>query len=140
MPKRKIKLPLEVLDAVDLDSFRLQETYSGEISLIPEDGTVPGMGNGVVLSSSDEKDLLSNIIKTLNETYGINITDEDKKNYSTAKQNLINKYKKLGSDIRRSYRPISQGGGGENRYTKRIKAANRPVYNSETGLNLFKNK
>jgi len=71
---------------------------------------------------------------------GGNITDEDKKNYSTAKQNLLNKYKKLGSDIRRSYRPISQGGGGENRYTKRIKAANRPVYNSETGLNLFKNK
>ena len=70
-----------------------------------------------------------------------NVTDEDRSNYKTARQNLLNKYKKLGSDIARSYRPISQGGGGENRYTKRIKAISKPVYNSETGLNIFnKNK
>jgi len=70
-----------------------------------------------------------------------NITDKDKSNYTTARQNILNKYKKLGSDIDRSYRPISQGGGGENRYTKRIKAISKPVYNSETGLNIFnKNK
>jgi hypothetical protein len=69
-----------------------------------------------------------------------NITDEDKSNYATARQNLLNKYKKLGGDIRRSYLPISQGGGGEHRYTKRIKAISQPIYNSETGLNLFKNK
>jgi hypothetical protein len=70
-----------------------------------------------------------------------NVTDEDRSNYKTAKQNILNKYKKLGSDIARSYRPISQGGGGEHRYTKRIKAISKPVYNSETGLNIFnKNK
>ncbi len=29
-------------------------------------------------NTEDEKDLLSHIITTLNETYGINLTDEDK--------------------------------------------------------------
>ena len=70
-----------------------------------------------------------------------NITDEDKSNYGAARENILNKYKKLSSDITKSYRPISQGGGGEHRYTKRIKAISKPMYNSETGLDLFnKNK
>lgn len=84
-------------------------------------------------------------LKSLDKAYRSigagNVTDEDRSNYGTARQNLLNKYKKLGSDITRSYRPISQGGGGEHRYTKRIKAISEPVYNSETGLNIFnKNK
>ena len=66
------------------------------------------------------------------------VTDEDKSNYKTAKKNLLDRYKKLSVDINRTYRPISQGGGRENRYTKRIKAISKPVYNSETGLNTFK--
>ena len=69
-----------------------------------------------------------------------NITDEDKSNYVAAKENILNKYTKLSSDITKSYRPISEGGGGEHRYTKRIKAISKPMYNSETGLDLFKNK
>jgi len=70
-----------------------------------------------------------------------NITDEDRSNYGAARENVLNKYKKLSSDITKSYRPISQGGGGEHRYTKRIKAISKPMYNSETGLDLFnKNK
>jgi hypothetical protein len=84
-------------------------------------------------------------IKSLDKAYrsirASNITDEDRSNYKTARQNILNKYKKLSSDIDRSYRPISEGGGGEHRYTKRIKAISQPVYNSETGLNIFnKNK
>lgn len=69
-----------------------------------------------------------------------NVTDEDRSNYKNARQNILNKYKKISSDITRSYLPISQGGGYDNRYTKRIKATSLPVYNSETGFNLFKNK
>jgi len=100
----------------------------------------PEVEKAMYLMNEEKNKEVTRLEKAFRSIGGGNITDEDKKNYSTAKQNLLNKYKKLGSDIRRSYRPISQGGGGENRYTKRIKAANRPVYNSETGLNLFKNK
>ena len=78
LPRRKGSLPYEVRDAVDLDSFRLQETYSGSLSLDPEDGTVSGYGNGIGGGIEDEKDLLSNIVKALNDTYGLNLTEEDK--------------------------------------------------------------
>ena len=78
LPRRKSKLPYEIRDAVDLDSFRLQETYSGTIDLDYENGVVKGYGNGVLFNLEDEKDLLSNIIKTLNETYGVDLTDEDR--------------------------------------------------------------
>jgi len=63
---------------VDLDSFRLQETYSGAIGLEQENGVVSGYSNGIMITTEDEVDLLSNIIKTLNDTYGLNLTEEDK--------------------------------------------------------------
>ncbi len=78
LPRRQSRLPYEIRDAVDLDSFRLQETYSGSIELEKEQGTVPGFGDGSLYSLEDEKDLLSHIITTLNETYGINLTEDDK--------------------------------------------------------------
>jgi len=78
LPRREVRLPYEIRDAVDLDSFRLQETYSGAIDLIPQDGTVSGFGDGATYNVGDEKDLLSNIVKTLNETYGLNLTEDDK--------------------------------------------------------------
>ena len=89
LPRRKTRLPLEIRDAVDLDSFRLQETYSGEIELDPSDGTVPGMGDGGMGGNEDEKDLLSNIIKTLNETYGIELTEDDKVDMARLLDNYI---------------------------------------------------
>ena len=78
LPRRANKLPYEIRDAVDLDSFRLQETYTGTIDLEEQDGTVSGFGNGIMFGSDEERDLLSNIIKTLNETHGIHLTEEDR--------------------------------------------------------------
>jgi len=83
LPRREQRLPYEVRDAVDLDSFRLQKTYAGEIKLEPKNGTVPGFGNGIMFSPDEERDLLSNIVKVLNETYGINLTDEDRVDVQT---------------------------------------------------------
>ena len=78
LPRRKGSLPYEIRDAVDLDSFRLQETYSGSLELEPEDGKVPDFGNGNGGSADDEKELLSNILKALNEVHGLNLTEDDK--------------------------------------------------------------
>ena len=77
-PAARSRLPYEIRDGVDLDSFRLQETYSGSIELEKEQGVVPGFGDGSLYSTEDEKDLLSHIITTLNETYGLNLTEDDK--------------------------------------------------------------
>ncbi len=78
LPKRKSRLPYEVEDAVDLESFRIQHRFTGSISLEKEDSDISGIITGISKQVEEEKDLLSNIIKTLNETYGINITEEDK--------------------------------------------------------------
>jgi type I restriction enzyme, R subunit len=78
LPRRQNTLPYEIRDAVDLDSFRIQETYSGSIELEKTDGGVSGFSNGFMGDAEDERDLLSNIIKTLNETYGINLSEEDR--------------------------------------------------------------
>lgn len=43
-----------------------------------KDGETPGISNGKPKHTEDEKDLLSNIIEILNETYGIGLLEEDK--------------------------------------------------------------
>ena len=78
LPKRKDRLPVEVLDAVDLDSFKIQRTFKGAIKLGGDDGIIPGITAGTPKHTEDEKDLLSNIIKVLNDTYGVDLSDEDK--------------------------------------------------------------
>jgi type I restriction enzyme R subunit len=78
LPKRKGRLPLEVQDSVDLDSFRIQQTFEGSIRLGDDNGIIPGISTGAPHHTQDERDLLSNIIKVLNETYGVNLTDDDK--------------------------------------------------------------
>ncbi len=89
LPKRENRLPYEIQDAVDLDSFRIQRTFKGSLVLEPEDAYVPGMhsetGGGL---TDEEKDLLSNIVKTLNEAHGISLTDEDKVDIKNIKQKL----------------------------------------------------
>jgi type I restriction enzyme R subunit len=77
LPRRQSRLPYEIRDGVDLDSFRIQETYSGSIELEREQGSVGGFGDGS-MHASDEKDLLSHIITTLNDAYAINLTEDDK--------------------------------------------------------------
>jgi len=78
LPRRETRLPYEIRDAVDLDSFRLQETYAGSLELEKKDGIVNGFGDGGAGGASDEKDLLSHIIETLNTTYGINLSEDDR--------------------------------------------------------------
>jgi type I restriction enzyme R subunit len=78
LPKREKRLPHEIIDAVDLDSFRIQETFTGYLPLVKDNSGVPGITGGRPQHEEGDKDLLSNIINALNETYGLNLTDEDK--------------------------------------------------------------
>jgi len=78
LPRRRNRLPYEIQDAVDLDSFRIQQTFKGSISLEKMDGSTSPISSGSPIHTEDEKDLLSIIINTLNETYGVNISEEDK--------------------------------------------------------------
>lgn len=88
LPKDKGQLPYEVLDAVDLDSFRIQQTFKGSIALEASDGLVKGFKDGTPRTAEDEADFLSNIIQTLNEAYGVELTDDDKVDV----ENIVKKY------------------------------------------------
>lgn len=89
LPRRDNRLPYEIRDAVDLDSFRIEETYKGTIDLLRQDGAVAGMGAAPGTAVEDEHEQLSIIIELLNETYGLNITDDDKVDMSRMKQKLF---------------------------------------------------
>ena len=79
LPKKKDPLPYEIRDAIDLESFRIQETSSEyKITLDKTNGEAKGIKLGTPMHTEDEKDLLSNIIKTLNDIYGIELTEDDK--------------------------------------------------------------
>ena len=79
LPKREGSgLPVGVTDAVDLDSFRLQQTFEGQVALEGEDARLAGIPTdtgGVV--SEPEMAYLSDIVTTLNETFGIDLTEKD---------------------------------------------------------------
>ncbi|MGA9537438.1 MAG: hypothetical protein WBR24_16165 [Desulfobacterales bacterium] len=53
-----------------------------------DDGVIPGITAGTSKRTEDEKDLLSNIIKVLNDTYAIDLSDEDKVDIERMKEKL----------------------------------------------------
>lgn len=78
LPKIKNPLPWEVIEAVDLDSFRIQKTYEGEIRLEAEDGETAPIASGKPKKAEEEYDYLSAIVETLNENFGLDLTEVDK--------------------------------------------------------------
>jgi len=88
LPKRKDYLPYEIQDYVDLDSFRIQQTFKGYIPLAGEDGKVQPISSDIRGKYQEEFDFLSNIIKALNDTYGTNLTDEDKLDMKSMKEKV----------------------------------------------------
>jgi type I restriction enzyme R subunit len=84
---RKLKvpedqLPREITDQIDMDSYRIQLTSSGEIKLLAEDGAlkpISALGTGAL--REEERAPLSQIIQYINEHYGTDFTDSDKVRY-----------------------------------------------------------
>ena len=79
LPKRKQANLGDITSLVDLDSFRLEETFKGKIQLEQKDGEFLPMSDGASKSIlEEEKDILSIIIEQINKVHGGQITDEDK--------------------------------------------------------------
>ncbi|MFZ6034063.1 MAG: type I restriction endonuclease subunit R [Melioribacter sp.] len=79
MPKEE-DLSRGILDAIDMDSYRIQKQQNIRISLNDKDGEIdPIPTAGIGRKSEPELDLLSNIINSFNELFGnIKWTDEDR--------------------------------------------------------------
>jgi type I restriction enzyme R subunit len=79
LPYIQNKMPLAVLNDVELESYKIQHKYTRSLELSTADGEDEGMKpGGGGQNPEDEFDFLSNIIKILNDTYGLDLTDEDK--------------------------------------------------------------
>jgi type I restriction enzyme R subunit len=89
LPYIASKLPLDLLNDVELDSYRVQHKYTTSLSLEPESGEDYGMTpGGGAHTSEDEYDFLSKIIKVLNETFGMDLSEEDKVDLQRMKKSI----------------------------------------------------
>lgn len=91
LPKRTRPDVSDIINSVDLESFRIQQTFSGKIEL--EDGEKGGLLKGIDVGVSkkpdeQEMDLLSKIISQINMVYGKDLSDQDKIDLETMKNKV----------------------------------------------------
>jgi type I restriction enzyme R subunit len=88
LPKREHG-GLDISDNIDIESLRIQKTYEKIEGLIDEESIVtpPDFESGQV--TEPEIGLLSEIINQVNNTYGVNLTEEDKIDLSHLSTRLI---------------------------------------------------
>ena len=79
LPKRDHPDPQDVLDSVDLDSFRVQKTHDSLTNCLLKRRIVrsKGIGSDVRTLRDPEQDLLSNIVQALNDAYQTDFTTEE---------------------------------------------------------------
>ena len=89
LPKREHPDLHDVLESVDLDSFRVEKIHENlQLPLEAEDNAITGIGSDVHTVRDPVEDLLSKIIKTLNETFQTDFTVEDKVDIETIRRKV----------------------------------------------------
>lgn len=80
LPANREELPLEIRQQIDLDSYRVQRTGSGSISLKRGNGNLDPMAakDDAHVLLPDEVEMLSAIIQELNEHFGTDFSEEDR--------------------------------------------------------------
>jgi len=79
LPMETVDLPKEVQQNIDMDSYRIQETFRGRIQLDRGTGTIdPQRDKTAGKSEPEPVEPLSEIIRELNERFGTNFTEKDK--------------------------------------------------------------
>lgn len=97
LPYIKANLPLDVLGEVELDSYKIQHQYTTDLDLISENGEMYGMTpGGASGKEDDELDMLTNIIKVLNDNFGIDLTEEDKVEFKKMKDKIYSNEELMG--------------------------------------------
>jgi type I restriction enzyme R subunit len=79
LPVKHDQLPVEIQQNIDVDSYRVQQTSSGRIKL--DRGTAelePITGGSIFKPPPEEVEALSLILKTLNDRFGTDFSQDDK--------------------------------------------------------------
>lgn len=89
LPYAKSNLPLDVVNDIELDSYKIQYKYTTNLALESADGEGEGMQpSGAASKQDDELDYLTKIIKVLNDTYGLELSEADKVEFKRIKESI----------------------------------------------------
>lgn len=89
LPSLNQNLPTEVLEEINLDSYKLQHQFTTDLKLESSDASMEGIKPGSSTSKpEDDFEWLTKIIKVLNETFGLDLSDEDKVDFEKMKKNI----------------------------------------------------
>jgi len=89
LPTINNPLPFNVLQDVDIDSYKIVKKGKKEITLYPEGDLMPIYGTVGESQPEITYEKLSKIIKDLNDAFGTNFTDDDKIFLGRVKDNLL---------------------------------------------------
>ncbi|SEJ41707.1 type I restriction enzyme, R subunit [Dyadobacter koreensis] len=97
LPANTNALPTEVLEEIDLDSYKLQHQFTTDLALESNSTAMQGMTPGGDGKKEDEEnEWLTKIIKVLNETYGLELKDEDKVEFEKMRKNIYENDELMG--------------------------------------------
>lgn len=89
LPKEKTRERLAVHDLVDLESYRIKQTFSGKINLSNSQGQLDPLSDLEASGLTDpEKAALSQIIQEINERFGTEFTEADRVFFAELKTRL----------------------------------------------------
>jgi type I restriction enzyme R subunit len=98
LPRRENPLPYEVLEAIDMETYRIEKKGTTHVELQNTEGVIDPMGGGGGKGiAEDEKDTLSRIIKEVNERYGTNFNNADRVILNDLSKRLLESEVLLGS-------------------------------------------
>lgn len=90
LPAMPTELPTEVLGEIDLDSYKLQHQFTTDLKLDPSNAGMQGMNpGGAAKPAEEEYEWLAKIIKVLNDTFGMDISEDDKVELAKVKNNVF---------------------------------------------------
>jgi type I restriction enzyme, R subunit len=89
LPANPNPLPKEVLEEIDLDSYKLQHQFTTDLVLQSANNSMQGMTPGGDGKKEEEEfEWLTKIIKVLNDTYGLDLKEEDKVEFEKMRKNI----------------------------------------------------
>ena len=78
LPPERAELPKEIQKNIDMDSYRVRQTYAGTIKIPRGEGEVePQVAKSGHAPAPDQIEALSQIIRELNERFGTDFSEED---------------------------------------------------------------
>jgi len=89
LPPERDELPREIQQKIDMESYRITQRWKGKIQLERGNGTVEPIGaKEDHIITPDRIEALSQIIRELNERFGIDFSEEDKVFIQTLEERL----------------------------------------------------